>query len=451
MPSRPPTSRKRPSPPTDAPYRSEVGHVPSQALPIDPFPFPPPPPKSELFELFTTTDFKILRATATSFALTGFHPHEYVNISLPEYVHPADRHLLEIERNRLCNVHFIPGPLQSDRETQAAVTQVGGRELLSPAEGMREPYPNQNLRILRSDHAFDWYNIRLHLGGGLGASLWKPETLGKVYIVVSLLLLRPPAEFAMNDPSRRPLPMIPPTPVTAAGSGSLPSFSSFAAAAAADPPSSAPPPPPPGYMQNAPPPLPSRQPPGAGGSQPYYPPPFSRTRHSNHPALPNLSISNHSTYPNSTYPNHPDHSNPSNHQNLSTHPNHSNHTDHLPDPPLPIGYTAPEPPLHLQTRRSSSPLHHTPQPSHHHYPPHAHRSIPSGASGPLGQPGKSGSPDRHGPIRRIAAPNAVSEWRARLPSIDGSLTSQGRNKNQGQAQPGLQAPPGDYGRRAWEL
>ncbi len=215
-------------------------------MPPQPMPLPirPPSPrmlpldaKHELFELFTTTEFKILRATPACYPLTGYHPHEYVNISLLEWIHPADRHFLDLERNRLINVPFVAGPLQSNRETQAAITQLSERELLSPAEGMREPYPNQNVRILRSDNSFDWFNVRLHLGGGLGASLWRSETLGKVYLVVSLLLLRPPPEFINDDPSRRPVPMIPPTPITPLPTippqQALPSFSSFAAAAEA--------------------------------------------------------------------------------------------------------------------------------------------------------------------------------------------------------------------------
>lgn len=224
----------------DVPYMT-MTEIPPQPLPL---PVRPPSPrmvptdsKHELFELFTSTDLRILRATPACYPLTGYHPHEYVNISLLEWIHPADRHFLDLERNRLINVPFVAGPLQSNRETQAAITQLSERELLSPAEGMREPYPNQNVRVLRSDNSFDWFNVRLHLGGGLGASLWRANTLGKVYVVVSLLFLRPPPELIHDDPSRRPVPMLPPIPVAPIpampSQQALPSFSSFAAAAEA--------------------------------------------------------------------------------------------------------------------------------------------------------------------------------------------------------------------------
>ena len=258
----------------DVPYMT-TPDAPLQpiAMPVRPLSpprlLPQPGPsesKHELFELFTTTEFKILRATPASFSLTGYHPHEYVNINLLDWIHPGDRHHLDLERNRLINVPFVAAPLQSNRETQAALTHLSERELLSPAEGMREPYPNQNVRVLRSDHSFDWFNVRLHLGGGLGASLWS-DTLGKVYLVVSLLLLRAPPDYVTDDASRRPVQMVPPTPVTPAApmtsQQALPSFSSFAAAAAAEAPRSRQEPPSPAqqtqYYPNRPPPPPAAQ------------------------------------------------------------------------------------------------------------------------------------------------------------------------------------------------
>jgi hypothetical protein len=139
-----------------------------------------------------------------------------------------------MERVRLITVPWFPAPLQSDRYTLAAITRPSEGELLSPAEGMRAPYPNQNVRIARSDDHFALFNVRLHLGGGLGASLWREETLGRIYLVVSLLLITPrtytlPAEFT---PLRR-LPVLPPTPFSSgeAGAEGLPSFSFIAAVA----------------------------------------------------------------------------------------------------------------------------------------------------------------------------------------------------------------------------
>lgn len=257
----------------DAPYMSTAEPPPPMiSLPIAPPPraSPPKPAASALeesispaniFTVFTTTELKILRASPACYQLTGYHPHEFVNLNLLDWLHPADRHLIDMERNRLINVPFVAGPLQSDRETQAAITQRSERELLSPAEGMREPYPNQNVRVLRSDNLFNLFNVRLHLGGGLGGSLWRSETLSRIYLVISCLLIPPqsmPRDMQTDGSSRRSnigapsMPLIPPTPITpaphvvggvansapiptapssASGGGGLPSFSAIAAAA----------------------------------------------------------------------------------------------------------------------------------------------------------------------------------------------------------------------------
>lgn len=149
-------------------------------------------PSPPLFTCFTTTDFRILRCTPGSTPLTGYQPQEYINTSLLEWVMPHDRPLLEMELGRLMNNPMGPGVLHTSRETQEAVGMSSELDLMSPVEGMKEPYPNQNVRVMRVDQQYSLFNIRLHLGGGLGGSLWHPETSGSVYFVVSLLLLPPP-------------------------------------------------------------------------------------------------------------------------------------------------------------------------------------------------------------------------------------------------------------------
>ena len=218
-------------------------------------------------------DLKVLRATAECLPITGFHPHEFNNILLTEYIHPSDRHLVESERTQMLAAVQVRG-VHSDRNTQAALTRMPNQSLVSPAEGMRTPYPNQNVRVLRSDNNFDWYNVRLHFGGGLGGSLLRQETAGNFYIVGSLLLLPTDTTHIGDDPSRQSIGMVPPTPVTpataaiaaanamaamqaaqsqpaysspgqASGNDPLPGFSAIAAAAAEATPSMPLPPPPP--------------------------------------------------------------------------------------------------------------------------------------------------------------------------------------------------------------
>nr|XP_031860420.1 uncharacterized protein CI109_004030 [Kwoniella shandongensis]KAA5527492.1 hypothetical protein CI109_004030 [Kwoniella shandongensis] len=232
----------------DAPYMTTVdAPPPPMALPIvrgipsaprleGEQGYPPAVPPTQPFTLFTTTDFKILRASPTCYPLIGYHPNEFVNLNLLDWIHPQDRHFIDMERNRLLTVPYVEGPLRSTDVTQAAITQRSELELLSPAEGMREPYPNKNVRVLHSDTRFSPFNVRLHLGGGLGASLWQPATLSRIYLVISFLAIpaRPAAPDMPQPPSRRTSQIAPPTPVTPVpsmpGQG-LPGFSSIAAAA----------------------------------------------------------------------------------------------------------------------------------------------------------------------------------------------------------------------------
>ncbi|WRT70265.1 uncharacterized protein IL334_007260 [Kwoniella shivajii] len=203
-------------------------------------PFSTSNPPNQPFTLFTTTDFKILRASPVSYHLIGYHPNEFVNLNLLDWIHPQDRHMVDIERTRLLTVPYVESPLRSVEVTQAGITQRTELELLSPAEGMREPYPNKNVRVLHSDNRFSPFNVRLHLGGGLGASLWQPNTLGRVYLVVSFLAIPQPRDLprdgaASTPPIRRPSQIVPPTPITPvpamSGGQGLPGFSAIAAAA----------------------------------------------------------------------------------------------------------------------------------------------------------------------------------------------------------------------------
>ncbi|WWC71973.1 uncharacterized protein I206_105932 [Kwoniella pini CBS 10737] len=269
----------------DAPYMSTVdappppmGSIGGRNSPPIPRPlgvegdpaYSMPPQPNMPFTLFTTTDFKILRATPSTYHLIGYHPNEFVNLNLLDWIHPQDRHFVDQERNRLITVPYVEGPLRSTEVNQASITQRTEIELLSPAEGMREPYPNKNVRVLHSDNRFSPFNVRLHLGGGLGASLWQPNTIGRVYLVVSFLPIPQPRDLPRDGtsvdqyPARRTSGIAPPTPVTPVppigGSQGLPGFSSIAAAADAPQPRYDQPPPPQAYY----PPIPQRQ----GSSRP---------------------------------------------------------------------------------------------------------------------------------------------------------------------------------------
>lgn len=247
-PVRPGSSRMPPSPP-----RTAVGSMvpvsqgeiaPPLAGPYPPGPASAPPtahgpqPIPDLFTVFCTTNFDILRITNACHALTGFHPQEFINLNLNRWVHPADQHILDAERVNLLSVSYVQNQssAQSTREVTQAIRSYSERELLTPAIGMAEPYPQVNVRLLRADHGYSYYNVRLHLGGGLGGSLWEPESLGNLYLVVSCLLISDRDVPSDRPPSRRTAMALPPAPASAMPPPpphTLPSFSSVAAVAEA--------------------------------------------------------------------------------------------------------------------------------------------------------------------------------------------------------------------------
>nr|XP_019044173.1 hypothetical protein I302_07454 [Kwoniella bestiolae CBS 10118]OCF23103.1 hypothetical protein I302_07454 [Kwoniella bestiolae CBS 10118] len=316
----------------DAPYMSTVDAPPPPLVSMGgrnspPIPrplgvegdpaFSAPPQPNTPFTIFTTTEFKILRASPMSYHLIGYHPNEFVNLNLLDWIHPNDRHFVENERIRLITVPYVESQLKSIEVTHTAMTQRTEIELLSPAEGMREPYPNKNVRVLHSDGRFSPFNVRLHLGGGLGASLWQPNTLGRIYLVISFLPIPQPRDLPREGPAssstivqpvRRTSGMAPPTPITpvpgppmTAGGQGLPGFSAIAAAADAPPTRYDQPPPPQAYYPPPPPQQgPSRQPMTA---QPAYPYPRSGPMVIPPPGGPGIPLpyGRRSASPNSTY------------------------------------------------------------------------------------------------------------------------------------------------------
>ena len=160
--------------------------------------------RMDLFELFVSSDLKILRATPNCLALTGFHPYEFVNISLFDFIHAEDREALEMQRRHLLASQSALGVVTS-KESMSTMTTLGDRELMSPALGMQQPYPNANIRMIQSDNnTYTLFNIRFHLGGGLGGNLAQADTYDKIYIVVSMLSMKghpmPPDDPLLASP-----------------------------------------------------------------------------------------------------------------------------------------------------------------------------------------------------------------------------------------------------------
>jgi hypothetical protein len=154
---------------------------------------------------------------------------------------------MDDERIRLLTLSNSTSLPNSNRNIlESSIPHRSERELVSPAEGMRDQYPNQNARVVRSDQQYNLFNIRLHLGGALGGSLYRPETYDRLYLVVSCLLIPQQSQLPVPAPHSRvgsansSSSYGPPTPITpmtagAPPSGGLPGFSSIAAGVEAPP------------------------------------------------------------------------------------------------------------------------------------------------------------------------------------------------------------------------
>jgi hypothetical protein len=111
------------------------------------------------------------------------------------------------------------GNTTTRRETILALNNLSPRELLSPAAGMLEPYPNQNVRFRKANGECAWFNLRLHAGGGLGADLGRHDTLDQVYFVISFLYLdqRVVSQSQHQAQAQMHTPLYPPPSAGSAG------------------------------------------------------------------------------------------------------------------------------------------------------------------------------------------------------------------------------------------
>lgn len=135
--------------------------------------------------LILSTDLHCARCSEESYALLGYTPSDLSERSLSEIVHPSERERLEslwislIEPVRV-QPQRIPASINSILSLSPAI-------LMTPAPGT--VYMQESMRLRQRSGIYDFYSIRLHLGGGLGADLYQSSTLDRCYIVASLLKL----------------------------------------------------------------------------------------------------------------------------------------------------------------------------------------------------------------------------------------------------------------------
>lgn len=140
---------------------------------------------SAVVTVICSTDLRCARVSEECVALLDFHPTEMMDRSLFELVHPSDSARLErIWTSLIDPVGVVPqtAPVSADR----MMTTPPAR-LMAPASGTI--FVQEDVRLRQRSGMFDFYSVRLHLGGGFGVDLYKRDTLDRAYIVASLLKL----------------------------------------------------------------------------------------------------------------------------------------------------------------------------------------------------------------------------------------------------------------------
>jgi len=135
--------------------------------------------------LILSTGLQCARCSIESHALLGFSPSDLLERSLFELVHPSEKQRLEqLWLSLIEPVGVKPQVVPANAET---VMTLSPALLMAPAPGT--VFMQETMRLRQRSGIFDFYSIRLHLGGGFGADLYRHHTLDRAYIVASLLKL----------------------------------------------------------------------------------------------------------------------------------------------------------------------------------------------------------------------------------------------------------------------
>lgn len=135
--------------------------------------------------MICSTNLQCARISDEVTALLGYQPSELNERSLFELVHPSETsRLQEIWTSLIDPVGVVPQAVPAAAEV---VMSTPAARLMTPAAGTI--FVQENMRLRQRNGMYDFYSVRLHLGGGFGVDLYRRETLDRAYIVASLLKL----------------------------------------------------------------------------------------------------------------------------------------------------------------------------------------------------------------------------------------------------------------------
>ncbi|GAK67772.1 uncharacterized protein PAN0_021d6001 [Moesziomyces antarcticus] len=140
---------------------------------------------SAVVTMICSTNLQCARISDEVTALLGYQPSELNERSLFELVHPSETsRLQEIWTSLIDPVGVVPQAVPAAAEV---VMSTPAARLMTPAAGTI--FVQENMRLRQRNGMYDFYSVRLHLGGGFGVDLYRRDTLDRAYIVASLLKL----------------------------------------------------------------------------------------------------------------------------------------------------------------------------------------------------------------------------------------------------------------------
>lgn len=140
---------------------------------------------SAVVTIICSTNLQCARVSDECSALLGYQPSDLNERSLFELVHPSETsRLQDIWTSLIDPVGVVPQAVPAAAEV---VMSTPAARLMTPAAGTI--FVQENMRLRQRNGMYDFYSVRLHLGGGFGVDLYRRETLDRAYIVASLLKL----------------------------------------------------------------------------------------------------------------------------------------------------------------------------------------------------------------------------------------------------------------------
>ncbi len=129
---------------------------------------------SAVVSMICSTNLQCARISEECVALLGYQPGELNERSLFELVHPSETsRLQDIWTSLIDPVGVVPQAVPAAADV---VMSTPAARLMTPAAGTI--FVQENMRLRQRNSMYDFYSVRLHIGGGFGVDLYRREDAG---------------------------------------------------------------------------------------------------------------------------------------------------------------------------------------------------------------------------------------------------------------------------------